>query len=186
MPEYLRLFVETYYDTKFISLGILNKDFNSKYSYYKRTLSTELFSNFLLNSISELLLNIYDNFNKKSIGKMGIEYIRIIFNNILTFEKKMAKFDMKKFLKRKYVETSDEDKTIDKNLDDNEFDDVYDNYQDEIALNKDSMVQDSNQDNTILQDNEIEPDDEDPFSINDMDVEVDDEDNLYNDIEERL
>lgn len=178
LPIYLKDFLATY-GKSLKKLPIINKDFINKYIYYKKTLKPHTFNNFLLASISELLLSILNAFNTISLKSLGEAYIKMLFDRLIIFEKKISKFDIRKVLKR----TSDANignLMADENLVELEFADDADADADIV----DEVEEKEIDDNADEKDIQLEqPTNE--FSINDIDVEMD-EDNLYKDVADKL
>ena len=148
-------------------MPIINKDFLEKYQFYKRDINQPLLTNFLLGSISSLFITIMEVFASASLKTMGLEFVKLIFDKIVTFEKKLTKFDNRLMI-GKYksnIDTSSEQFVGPDNGDQDEQDE---------------------QDGQDGQDGQDDQGDQDIFSIGDMDVELDDEDNLYNDIQDKL
>jgi hypothetical protein len=127
-------------------------------------------TNYLLNAISHLILSINTIFIKKSLDKMGLAYVKMIFDKIIAFEKKLLKFDIKTLFKNR-VDTSKKDDTYD------EFDVYINSTEDASGENVDAIGPDIGEDQ-----------EENIFSINDLDVEIEDEedDNLFVDTIDRI
>jgi hypothetical protein len=152
-------------------LSIINRDFIKSYRYYKKVLSSSLLTNFLLNSISETLIKIFDEFTKGSLKKMGTAWVTMIFNNIIKFEKKLTTFDIKKVLRIK-MSLFDESLNDAVNIDDANIDELDDSTKaNDLEVDDEFPIEDE--------------DHEDQFSMANIDVEMDDEENLYKDVADR-
>jgi hypothetical protein len=106
----------------------------------------------------------------KSSGEI---YIRLLFNKIIEFEKKMSKFDIRKILKR--VSDANIGYLLEKQ---NVAEPIFDAEDDE-EIHEEEIDDDADDKN-----NEIEHNIPDIFSINDVDIE-DDLDNNYVDLGDR-
>jgi hypothetical protein len=164
IPNFIKKFLIKYSNVNLSTkLEFINKDFLDKYAYYKKKLNPEVFSNFLLNSIAETLLTIASKFEAKSMKAMGAEFIHILFDEIVMFEKHLTIFINKKMTHAEPAESDDQ------------YFESYspdgDDTEDVVALPE--MSED--------EDYEVV----DPFSIADMDVEYD-EDNLYKDVVDKM
>jgi hypothetical protein len=164
IPNFIKKFLIKYSNVNLSTkLEFINKDFLDKYAYYKKKLNPEVFSNFLLNSIAETLLTIASKFEAKSMKAMGAEFIHILFDEIVMFEKHLTIFINKKMTHAEPAEPDDQ---------------YFESY---------SPDGDDTEDVAALPEMSEDEDYEvvDPFSIADMDVEYD-EDNLYKDIADKM
>jgi hypothetical protein len=131
------------------------------YEYYRNTIDTTLLSNFLLHSISDLILTMLK--NMKSIDmSIGPEIVKYILHEITNSEKLFSKPDMTKFIKKM---SKDKDDTLDSDDTGDVYDDNFSNIEEELDLD----------------DADKEPDN--LLSTNDLDIGqgYDDDDNIIND-----
>jgi hypothetical protein len=142
-------------------LKINVKDIPIKYKYYVKTDKAFKVSNFLLYSISKILLDFYK--NMKSIGMtMGNEIIKYIINEIIKMEKIYSKPDLNKFKSARISSTKLDESTDELNIDGDQIQNEY--------------TDDPNEEKSLFDASDSEPDDE--FSMNSMDIEQDEEENL--------
>lgn len=175
LPSYIKELLKKFSNKDIIKkLSIINEDFIDKYRYYKKTLSPKNLSNFLLNSISQLFLDILDIFNSKNIKKMGDKFLEIMYNNISGFDKNLSKFTIKRFVRSSNIEV--EENVATKEIDELEAkaDDYDDSFLEDEAPKE------------IEEEEEIEEEPQDIFSLNDMDIEDYDDDTLYKDVADKL
>jgi hypothetical protein len=175
LPIYLKELLKKFSNKDIIKkLSIINEDFIDKYRYYKKTLSPKNLSNFLLNSISQLFLDILDIFNSANIKKMGDKFLELMYNNISAFDKNLSKFTIKRFVRSSNIEV--EENVASKETDELEAkaDDYDDSFLEDEAPKE------------IEEEGAIEEEPEDIFSLNDMDIEDYDEDTLYKDVADKL
>jgi hypothetical protein len=166
IPNFIKKFLIKYSNANLSTkLEFINKDFLIKYAYYKKKLNPEIFSNFLLNSIAETLLTIASKFETKSLKVMGVEFVRILFDEILVFEKHLTIYITKKLSYTESAETEDP------------YFESYSPDGDDLPDGDVSVMPKS------IEDEEYEI--VDPFSIADMDVEYDEE-NLYKDVADKI
>jgi hypothetical protein len=162
VPIFIKKFLIKYSNVNLSTkLEFINKDFLAKYAYYKRKLTPDAFSNFLLNSIAETLLTIASMFEAKSMKVMGIEFVQLLFNEIIMFEKHLTIYTAKKI---SYDESSEEQ--------------YFESNEDDLLDTDPGAEIDIG---AISEDYEVV----DSFSIADMDVE-NDEENLYKDVADKL
>ena len=182
-------------------LAEINKNFIPMYEFYKHTLKPEVLTNFLIESITNTLLKIVDTFKKNSLEKMGIAYAKLLFTNILEFEKKLTKFDIRKIIGKVKVaefirselgnavayeidnggnEDIDEMIIDEDNEDTGGLDDIIEFGS--VEKNRSTIDQDPYSNS---KDDGIDEESRDIFSIKDLDIEYN-EDNLYPDVEYRI
>ena len=125
---------------KKISINSFNKNFNMEYEIYSDTEKPEIFYNYLLNSLSKFLLDLYDELEKNKVN-IKKEIILYIINNIIKSERIFSKIDINKYkttiikiddcVENEYIndmgESGDEDEDIvkDNSIDDDDNDDIF-------------------------------------------------------------
>jgi len=157
----------------YTKLPVINRNFIMIYKAYKKTLKSNELSNFLMFSISDTLLNIYNSFKNIQLEEMGKAFISTLFTSILDFEKKLTTFRPLRIKLKNAIEDTnpilqdEEQKTDD-----------YDEAPDQ-TISQDLEYTDE------IKDEEIE----DPFALNDIDIEIedpDDMDGIIKDVSDKL
>lgn len=175
LPFYIRDLLKKFSNKDIIKkLTVINEDFIDKYKYYKKTLSPKNLTNFLLNALTQLFLDMIEIFINKNIKQMGEKFIDILYKNISEFDRNLSKFSVKRFVRSSNIE-------IDENIASKETDELEakaDDYDD--SLLEDEIVKEKEEEEII----EEEP--EDIFSLNDVDIEDYDEDTLYKDVMDKI
>lgn len=175
LPIYLKDFLKKFSNKDIIKkLPVINQDFIDKYKYYKKTIPPKSLTNFLLNSICQLFLDILQIFVDKNLKQMGDKFLDIIYSNISEFDRNTSKFTIKRFVRSSNIEV--EENVATKEID--ELEDKADDYDDSF-LEGEAPVE-------IEEEEAVEEEPEDIFSLNDMDVEDADEDVLYKDVLDKL
>jgi hypothetical protein len=163
-------------------LDIINTNLLSEIEFRMQTLETLELSNYLLDTISQTLLKIHKIFDRLGFKKFGLEFIKLLLGEIIRYEKKLSKFDMRKMLRRinksrskdkPTISTDDIDKEIDNDILDDTIDDMDDQPEPENLPD-------------LEEDDILEQDEGDIFSLGDIDVEEYDEDTLYKDVGDKL
>jgi hypothetical protein len=137
------------------------KDVYIKYKYYSKALKPHIVSNFLLYSISKLIMDFHNNMKKIGMNT-GYGLVKYILNKIIYMEKMASKPDLNKFKSSTILSTKSDNTSIDLPID---GDQVQTEYTDE-----------PNDDKSLFDASDDEPDDN--FSMNSMDIENDEEENL--------
>lgn len=177
---------------KFASIG---DDFMNTYYVYKNTLNPKDLSQFLLESMAEILLKIKDIFTKHAKTNAGLAFIKLMFNKIIESEKILSKFDIRQVLKEKFmrddIDLNDgmNDLAGDDNLDDIVLDN--DDGDERILFTQDTSTDDidDTKENIYIDDKDELYENDDSFAIDNVDVEEygeDSYDNLYNDISDKI
>jgi hypothetical protein len=163
-------------------LDIINTNILPEIEFKMQTLEPLELSNYLLDTISQTLLKIHKIFERLGFKKFGLEFVKLLLGEIIKFEKKLSKFDMRKMLRRINKSRSKDKPTIstddiDKEIDNDMLDDIIDDMDDQPEpenlpdLEEDDILEDAKGD---------------IFSLGDIDVEEYDEDTLYKDVEDKL
>jgi hypothetical protein len=170
VPEYLEDFLRGFSNIGLVEkFPMINENFQDMYNYYKKHMSAELNTNFLLHSIANTLMQILAIYERNNLAAAGKKFVRLIFDKMISVEKKLTKFDITKILKfgRKVDVDEDDIDVVDFEV---------------VDPNADFEIIDVEKD----YDEEAE---QDIFSINDIDIEMGeemDEDNLYTDVQDRM
>ena len=169
LPIHIRNIINKYY-VKDIGkkLPLINEDFIETYRFQKRHISAEEMSNFLLFSICDTLIRIYEIFVKNNLDKMGYDFISALYDNILNFEKKLTNFIVLKIKKTHKIEEYENIDSVRIDLDENNNEDF-----DNVNQDEETMSLEEAADDDII---------EDEFSLDHVDVEEYDEDVLYKDL----
>lgn len=171
LPIYLKPLLNKFSNTNLSKkLPIINKDFIEMYKYYKKHIQPVLLTNFLLTSIADTLLKIFDAFTLISLKPMGLEFVKILFNRLIAFEKKMSKFDIQKILRKINFEKI----TI------TDMDDFAAPHVDEIDPNIDELNE------KIAEDYIVIDDEYGDFSMSNIDIDYENVDNWYKDVADKL
>lgn len=177
-PEHIKEFLKKYNPIDlFKKIPMISESFLSHYKYYKNTSTPKVFANFLITSISSILLEIIKIFDKLKLNQMGMDFVKLLLNNILDFEKKLTLFTVRKFKARantiSFMDTGEVGDVIDDAEKNNDYD--------EVGEENDTEVMESMEFNEL--EDELEGDEENanPFSLDDMDIEREenDEDDIY-------
>jgi hypothetical protein len=174
LPDYMVDFLDKY-SNKDLSKKMLmiNRDFIENYVFQKQHLTPEQMSNFLLVHIADTLFQIMKMFADAKLKEMGEAFAKLMYKNILKFEKKLTLFTARY---TKIINPLDDQAEIDiNNMDEGKTDD-YDDY----------VPDNGNLDINEIQEKistELEEEVDDPFTLEEVDVELDAEENIYQDLD---
>lgn len=145
----------------------ISEEYIEKYKYYlHKKIDPEILANFTMASLSQLFIDIYDNFKKAKLEKFGKLWCSFYLAKIIGFEKYSSETSLKNL--KPLVKYQDEDLAEDTRIEDGDM--IEDDADGEfISVNSD-----------IDQEYEEEGN---AFAMNDLDVELDEdgEENLYDD-----
>lgn len=174
LPVFVKEFLSNENKDNFLKLPMVNIEFQEKYKYYKKNLSPKIFTNFLITSISDLLLVIITSFKTIRLN-IGNTFVKLLFDQIVFSEKQLSKFNDRKYLKRKNETINillENQNTVESNFDNDDVEAF--NEEPDIEIDDDA---DAYTTQNLEQDVDI-------FSIGDIDIENDD-DNNYIDVQDR-
>jgi len=145
-PENIRQFISKHGIKDYSKKEPINVGFLDMYKYFATTLKPGDLSVFLLSAIANTLMRIVATFPKK---ETGLEYIHILYGEVLDAEEKLTSFTPTKF---REVQS--------------------------VAEERDDIVVERAEDFDTIMDDEGGEDEGDPFSIDALDMDSDNEDNL--------
>ena len=143
-------------------ITINSTDILDKYDYYKNNMLPIYNSNYLLHSISFIILDFYDKLKKLNVT--GYKDLTLyIINSILTTERLISEPNIVMF------------KKTFSNINDNEINDINISNDDSESDDKDNGAVSSENEKTLF---ELNDSDENDFNVGDLDIEIDEEDGI--------